>query len=59
MAGSGGGRGLPPLLEVIAGGNRPGVLPRRARRPQLRESVVLLRLEDASDHGVAFLAGLK
>ena len=52
MEGSGGGRGLPPLLEVMAGGNRPVEHARRARRPEVRESVVLLRLEDACDHGV-------
>ena len=51
--GSGGGRSLPLLLEVMDGRGRAGARQARARLPELRESVVLLRLEVASEHGIA------
>src|SRR5438309_3230200 len=34
----------------------PAVPVRRARRPRARQSLVLLRLEDASEHGLGFLS---
>ena len=64
MQRSGGGRSLPPLLELMCDAGRaerpgglelphgPQVPPRRARRAVAHQSVVLLRLEDACEHGL-------
>jgi len=49
---------LPPLLELVRGdGGRSKAAPRRAaaRRAELRESIVLLRLEDSWEHGLGFV----
>src|SRR5207245_5235820 len=55
VQGSGGGRGLPPLLEVVTGDGGGSAPLAKARRAERRESVVLLRLEDACEHGLGFI----